>query len=48
MSDIRCTDLLGWLRVKIADAEKAVKIREQMETTWRGGYAQTSLFGNEC
>jgi hypothetical protein len=31
------TELLEWLREKLADAEKAVKAREHMESTWRGG-----------
>lgn len=31
------THLLEWLQGKIADAEKAVKAREQLEETWRIG-----------
>lgn len=30
-------DLLGWLHAKIADAERAVKTREDMAATWRSG-----------
>jgi hypothetical protein len=29
--------LLGWLRVKLNEAESALKAREQMEASWRGG-----------
>ena len=30
-------DLLGWLVVKLHEAKSALKAREQMEATWRGG-----------
>lgn len=30
-------ELLAWLRCKVADAEKAVKSREQMESVLRSG-----------
>lgn len=30
-------ELLKWLRRKIADAEKALKMREEMAVTWRTG-----------
>jgi hypothetical protein len=29
--------LLGWLVVKLHEAKSALKAREQMEATWRGG-----------
>ena len=35
------SDLLGWLRGKIADAEKTVIAREQMESAWRDGTAKS-------
>ena len=31
------TDLLDWLRGKLADAEKAMAARKEMEATWRSG-----------
>lgn len=31
------SDLITWLHVKIAEAEKSLKAREDMELTWRGG-----------
>jgi hypothetical protein len=31
------SDLLGWLRSKLADAERIVMAREQMDAAWRGG-----------
>lgn len=33
--------LLGWLREKLEDAEKALKAREQMEEAWRGGTSES-------
>ena len=29
--------LLGWLRGKVSDAEKALEIREELAATWRTG-----------
>jgi hypothetical protein len=31
------TDLFGWLREKVTEAEKALRSREQMEESWRTG-----------
>lgn len=30
-------EMLSWLRGKVADAERALKTREDMAATWRGG-----------
>lgn len=35
------SEILGWLRGKLAEAEKELVARRQMESTWRGGTDQT-------
>lgn len=30
-------ELLEWLQAKLADAEKSLKARKEMEATWKGG-----------
>src|ERR1017187_7754783 len=37
MPPLSSSALLGWLRGKIADAEKTLRAREQMENAWLGG-----------
>jgi hypothetical protein len=37
ISPLSSSDLLGWLRAKLIDAESTLKARMQMEATWRGG-----------
>lgn len=38
---VRCDDLLGFLRGKLAAAEQALRSREQGEECWRDGTSET-------